>query len=159
MARGTSKQTQIDVRFLITGSNAASNEHIRFKLVSWRTSSSMTSTGCKIMWQVCLGQRLHAALAADHITSEKVCMGVAHATDYHSLPMEHIGVTCGHRFELDDQVNEETASARRMESNVLLSEVIAMDSALIIELVVDKNASACVASSRCMEYGGEHGSF
>ena len=51
------------------------------------------------------------------------------------------------------QVNEETASARRMESNVLLSEVIAMDSARIIALVVDKEASACVASSRCMEYG------
>ena len=37
------------------------------------------------------------------------------------------------------QVNEETVSARRMESNVLLSEVIALDPARIIALVVDKN--------------------
>ena len=88
MARGTSKQTHIDVRFLMTGSNAASNEHIRLKPVSWRTSSVMTTTGCKIMCQVCLGQRLHAALAADHVSSESVRIGIAHAKDYRSLPME-----------------------------------------------------------------------
>ena len=51
------------------------------------------------------------------------------------------------------QVNEETASARRMESNVLLSEVIALDSARIIALVVDKRTSACVAIIRPTEYG------
>ena len=51
------------------------------------------------------------------------------------------------------QVNEETASARRMESNVLLSEVIALDTARIIALVVDKRTAACVASIRRMEYG------
>ena len=51
------------------------------------------------------------------------------------------------------QVNEETASARRMESNVLLSEVIALGPARIIALVVDERIAACVASNRRMEYG------
>jgi hypothetical protein len=51
------------------------------------------------------------------------------------------------------QVNEETVSARRMESNVLLSEVIALDPARISALVVDKRIAACVASNKRMEYG------
>ena len=51
------------------------------------------------------------------------------------------------------QVNEETVSARRMESNVLFSEVIALDPARIIALVVDKRIAACDASNRRMEYG------
>ena len=31
-------------------------------------ASLMTSTGCNVTWQVCVGQRLHVALAAVHIS-------------------------------------------------------------------------------------------
>ena len=72
-----------------------STEHIGPKLVSWRTlaASLMTSTGSKIMWQVCVGQRLHAALAAYHITTQNVRIDLAYATDYSPLTMEQDGST------------------------------------------------------------------
>ena len=89
---------------LITGATCVSTEHIRPKLVSWRTfaASLMMSSGSKIMWQVCLGQRLHAALAADNIMSENVRNGLAYATDYRTLTMEQDWNYMDRRFELDD---------------------------------------------------------
>jgi hypothetical protein len=62
----------------------------------------MTATGCKIMCQVCLGQRLHAALAADHITTESVRIGLAYAADYRPATMEQDWTYMHHRFERDD---------------------------------------------------------
>jgi hypothetical protein len=62
----------------------------------------MTSAGTNIMWQVCLGQRLHAALAADHITTENVRICLAYATDYRPATMEQDWNYMHHHFERDD---------------------------------------------------------
>ena len=43
-------------------------------------ASLMMSTGSNIMWQVFLGQWLHAALAAYSITTENVRIDLAYAT-------------------------------------------------------------------------------
>jgi hypothetical protein len=73
------------------------------------------------MWQVCLGQRLHAALAAYHVTTENVRIDLAYATDYRPVTMEQDGSTWTIDLNSVTQINEETASTRRIGPNVLLS--------------------------------------
>jgi hypothetical protein len=66
----------------------------------------MTWTGSKIMWQVSLGQRLHAALAADRITTESVRIDLAYATDYRPVTLEHDGSTRSSDLNSVTQMNE-----------------------------------------------------
>ncbi len=66
------------------------------------------------MLQVCLGQRLHVALVADHITTANVRIDLAYATDYRPMTMEQDGTTWTIDLTSMTQVNEETASTRGM---------------------------------------------
>ena len=65
-----------------------------------------TSTGSNIMWQVCLGQRLHVALAADHITTENARIDLAYATDYRPVTLEQDGSTRSNDLHSVTQINE-----------------------------------------------------
>ena len=66
----------------------------------------MTWTGSNIMWQVSLGQRLHAALAADRITTENVRIDLAYATDYRPVALEQDGSTRSKDLNSVTQINE-----------------------------------------------------
>ena len=58
------------------------------------------------MWQVSWGQRLHAALAADRITTENVRIDLAYAADYRPVTLAQDGSTRSNNLNSVTQINE-----------------------------------------------------
>ncbi len=74
-------------------------------------ASLTTSTGCKIVWEVCLGERFGTESWADYKASDKRRIDVAYTSDKRPVTLEQDGATWTVDLNAKIQVNDETGTA------------------------------------------------
>ena len=87
------------------------------------STSLTTSTRCKIVWQVCLGERLGAWTWADYsdMENENIESVYRYTSDRPPLTLEHDGATWTVDLINMIQVNDETGTSRKIRRIAVLS--------------------------------------
>jgi hypothetical protein len=87
------------------------------------SSSLTTSTSCKTMWQVCLGERLGSWTWADYddIDNQSIENVYKFTSDRPPLTLEQDGGTWTVDLNLMIQVNDETGSSRKIRRIVVVA--------------------------------------
>ena len=87
------------------------------------SSSLTTSTFCKIVWQVCLGESLGAWTWADYndIENQSIESVYKYTSDRPPLTLELDGATWTVDLTNMLQVNDETGTSRKIRRNVVLA--------------------------------------
>ncbi len=77
-------------------------------------ASLMSSTGCKIMWQVCLGQRFETEIWADYKLPDNLRIDAAYMTDKRAVMLEQDRATWTIDFNYMAQVNDATGTTNNI---------------------------------------------
>ena len=87
------------------------------------SSSLTTPTSCKIVWQVCLGERLGSWTWADYndIDNQSIESVYKFTPDRPPVTLEHDGATWTVDLNLMIQVNDETGTSRKIRRIVVVS--------------------------------------
>ena len=87
------------------------------------SSSLTTSTSCKIVWKVRLGERLGAQTLTDYndIENQSIESVYKFTSDRPPLTLEHDGATWPVDLNLMIQVNDETGTSRTIRRIVVVS--------------------------------------
>ena len=80
-----------------------------------------TVTSCKIVWQVCLGERLGTWSWADYKDVDHQSIESAYTLDRRPVTLEHDGATWTVDFNLMIQINDESRTSRKIWRIVVVS--------------------------------------
>ena len=75
-------------------------------------ASLTTVTSCRIVWQVCLGERLGTWSWADYNDVDNQSIESAYTSDRRPVPLEHYGATWTVDCKLMFQTNDESRTSR-----------------------------------------------
>ena len=84
-------------------------------------ASLTTLTTCKIVWQVCLGERLGTWSWADYNDVDNQSIESAYTSDRRPVTLEHDGATWTVDFNLMIQINDESRTSRKIWRIVVVS--------------------------------------
>ena len=84
-------------------------------------ASLTTLTTCKMVWQVCLGERLGAWMWADYNGVDNQSIDSAYTSDRRAVTLEHDGATWTVDLNLMVQVNGQTGTSKNIRRIVAVS--------------------------------------
>ena len=84
-------------------------------------ASLTTLTTCKMVWQVCLGERLGAWMWADYNGVDNQSIESAYTSDRRPVTLEHDGATWTVDFNLMIQINDESRTSRKIRRIVVVT--------------------------------------
>ena len=84
-------------------------------------NSLAASTSCKVVWQVCLGERLGTWSWADYSESDNQSIESAYTSDRRPVTLDHDGATWTVDLNAMIQVNDETGTSRKIRRIVVVT--------------------------------------
>ena len=84
-------------------------------------ASLTTVTSCKIVWQVCLGERLGTWSWADYNDVDNQSIESAYTSDRRPATLEHDGATWTVHLNFLIQVTDETGTSRKIRRIVVVT--------------------------------------
>ena len=90
-------------------------------------ASLMSSTGCNIIWLVCLGQRFETEMWADYKLPDNLRIDAAYMTDKRAVMLEQDGATWTIDFSTMTEVNDTTGTTKKIRRIVMVSDRVSTD--------------------------------